>query len=59
MPYYDKNGKPKFYGRLTEKVGASLNNVNARKSGVAAYKAAANGKPLNGQCRAKFQKQSL
>ena len=36
MPYYDKAGKPKFYGRLTDKVGASLNNVNARKSGVAA-----------------------
>lgn len=36
MPYYDKDGKPKFYGRLTDKVGASLNNVNARKSGVAA-----------------------
>lgn len=36
MPYYDKDGNPKFYGRLTDKVGASLNNVNARKSGVAA-----------------------
>lgn len=36
MPYYDKDSKPKFYGRLTDKVGASLNNVNARKSGVAA-----------------------
>lgn len=36
MPYYDKDGNAKFYGRLTDKVGASLNNVNARKSGVAA-----------------------
>lgn len=28
------DGKKKYYGRLTKKVGATLNGMNARKSGV-------------------------